>query len=253
MQLSVTLYAGLALGPLLYCLIVVFLASVVRGYSGFGLAALLVTSLSLVLSPAEVVPIALLMELAASAVMARKVWRYVAWPSMGWLLLGAALGTPIGVTILAVVPPDPMRIAISLLVLAACGLLWIGYSYRGQPGWRAILAAGGVSGVANGVAALGGLPLVIFLLSIAAEAAVARATLIVYLLLINAYGTVVYTYQGLIGFEVLLRSGIFLGPMVAGVAIGNRHFLNAAPGSFRRFTLILLMVLSLLGLGRALL
>ncbi len=245
-------YGGLSLGVLLYCLVVIFLASLVRGYSGFGLAALLITSLALVLSPQEIVPIALLLELLASLTLLRGVWKDVAWPAMGWLLLGAGLGTPLGVLALANWPEQLMRIIMAVMVLGASLLLWFGARYPGHPGAGSTLGAGLVSGVANGAAAIGGLPLVIFLMALTATPAVIRATLIAYLLLLNCYGAAALAVGGLIPFEALLRTGLFALPMLAGVSLGRRQFLDTSPESFRRFTLVLLMVLSLLSLIRAL-
>ncbi|GIT72189.1 MAG: hypothetical protein Ct9H300mP28_20030 [Pseudomonadota bacterium] len=50
-------------GMLLYAFSAILLAAVIRGYSGFGFSALTVTSLSLILPPAEVVPTAFLLEI----------------------------------------------------------------------------------------------------------------------------------------------------------------------------------------------
>jgi len=244
-------YGGLSLQVLFYCLGVVFLSSIVRGYSGFGLAALLVTALSLVLPPRELVPLALVLEFLASIVMLRQVWKDVAWPAMGWLMLGAAVGTPLGVYALAAWPELVMRLVIALLVLGASLLLWFGLSYPGPPNRRATLGAGLVSGVANGVAAVGGLPLVAFYMSLSTGAAVIRATLSTYLLLLNAYGAAALAVQGLITFEVALRSGLFALPLLAGILLGNRRFADTTPEAFRRFTLALLIALSLFALIRA--
>lgn len=244
--------AGLDGGGLAYALLVVFVAAVVRGYSGFGASAIMVTGLGLMLPPAEVVPIALLLEIAASVGLLIQVWGAVAWRLVGWLSVGAVLGMPLGMALLARLPADPMRVVISVLVFGAGLLIWFGYRFRGAPERGHIFGTGIVSGLANGVAAVGGLPVVLFLLSAATGAAVSRATLVVYLMLGDIYGTGVAAANGLITGDVALRAALFTIPLVAGVAIGNRQFLKASPESFRRFTLLLLMALASLGLVRAL-
>jgi uncharacterized membrane protein YfcA len=242
--------AGLQLGVLAYAVLVVFLAAVVRGYSGFGASAIMVTGLGLALPPAEVVPIALLLEIAASIGLLSQVWGAVAWPLVGWLSAGAVLGMPLGMALLARLPADPMRILISVLVLGASGLIWVGYRFRGTPGRAHILGTGIASGLANGIAAVGGLPVVLFLLSAATGARVSRATLIVYLMLGDIYGTGIAAANGLVTGDVAARTLLFAIPLIAGVAIGNRQFLRTSPDSFRRFTLLLLMMLASLGLLR---
>ncbi len=245
-------FAGLSLGALVYAAAAVFVAAVVRGYSGFGLSALIVTSVALVVPPIEVVPVAMLLEVIASLGLIRRVWRDVAWPATGVLLAGAALGTPLGLALLAALPADLMRVVISLLVLCASLALWSGLRVRGIEGRGAILGTGLVSGMASGAAAVGGLPIVLYFLSASAGAAVVRATLIVYLIFLGVYGLAVAAWNGIVGPEVLLRGAFFALPLVFGVALGNHRFVTTSPESFRRFALLLLIVLSLLGVLRAL-
>lgn len=244
---------GLTPWPLAFWLAAIFLAGIVRGYSGFGFSALCVASLTLVLPPAEVVPVILVLEVAASVGMLPQVWRDVDWRALAWLILGAVAATPFGVIFLAQVPADAARVAISLLVLAACGLLLLGYRFRRAQGAKGVLATGCVSGLVNGVGAVGGLPVVIFLLASAAGAAATRALLVAYLLLTDVYATALTLGQGLLTWELIGRWAIALPALFLGIALGNRHFLKAPPESFRRFTLSLLILLALLGLLRALL
>jgi uncharacterized membrane protein YfcA len=243
--------AGLPLWALLYALAAVFVAGLVRGYSGFGLSALIVTSLALVVPPVEVVPVAMFLEVAASAGMVRLVWRDVAWPATRLLLAAACLGTPLGVLLLTALPADAMRVVISLLVLGASLALWSGLRLRASAGRGAILGTGLVSGVVNGSAAVGGLPIVLYFLSASGRAAAVRATMTIYLMFLSGYGLAVAAWSGLVTFEVLLRGAIFCLPLAFGLALGNHRFLRTSPESFRRFALGLLMVLSLLGLLRA--
>ena len=87
MYLELEVWTGLSPGMLLYALSAILLAAVIRGYSGFGFSALTVTSLSLILPPAEVVPTAFLLEIAASMFMLPMVWRSIDWQILIWLVL----------------------------------------------------------------------------------------------------------------------------------------------------------------------
>ena len=245
------IFAGLDAPTLAYALVVVFVAALVRGYSGFGASALIVTSLTLVLPPVEVVPISLLLEIAASLGLLAQVWKDVPWRTMAWLLAGAALGMPAGFALLAALPADVMRVVISLLVLLACVLIWRGAQLSSRPSGPTIFGTGVASGIANGTAAVGGLAVVLFFLYSAAAIAASRATVIVYLLIADIYGTRVAWINDLVTQEVLLRTALFCIPLFLGVWLGNRHFLATSPESFRRFTLILLVFLATAGLLRA--
>ena len=113
-----------------YCLFWGVVAGLCRGFAGFGLSAILIVALSLFLVPREVVPIAVLLETFASLVMMRMTWSEIRWRLLGWLMLGAAVGTPLGVLVLSKLPAEPLRIGISLIVLAASLVLWRGLTAR---------------------------------------------------------------------------------------------------------------------------
>ena len=72
---------------LLYAFSAILIAAFIRGYSGFGFSALAVTSLSLILPPAEVVPTAFLLEIVASIFMLPMVWKSIDWQKLKWLVL----------------------------------------------------------------------------------------------------------------------------------------------------------------------
>lgn len=244
---------GLGLGALGYCVMAVFLAALVRGYSGFGFSALTVASLTLVLSPVEAVPVILMLEVVASIGMIPHVWRHVDWRAIGWLCGGTIVGAPIGVYFLVNVPEAIVRVAISLIILTASVALLRGYSFGVRGSASSILATGVVSGSVNGVGAVGGLPVVLFFLASSAAAAVTRGSIVVFFLLNDIYATLVNLSAGLVTKDVLVRFGVFLIPLGLGVLIGNRQFIVKSPESFRTLALWLLIVLAIAGLLRTLL
>jgi uncharacterized protein len=241
---------GLSAATLSFSFVVVLLAAVVRGYSGFGFSALLVTSLSLVMPPAEVVPIALMLEVVASAYLLPKVWQDIDRPFVGWLFLGSLIALPLGVYLLSWLPTVPMRGVLYVICLMAALTIWRGFKMPDGHGRAHIFGAGLVSGVVNGATAMGGLMVVIFLLTGQMAAATMRASLIAYFLVLDIYGTAVIGAENLLTPDVLMRTGIFIPPLLVGNWLGHRKFIGSAPESFRRYTLILLMVLSGIGLLR---
>ena len=253
MLLELEVWTGLSPGMLLYALSAILLAAVIRGYSGFGFSALTVTSLSLILPPAEVVPTAFLLEIAASMFMLPLVWRSIDWQKLNWLVLGILAGTPAGLLFLAEVPQDPVRFTISGLVLVACFLLWKNVRIRSEGGRIRLLVIGGISGLVNGAAGIGGLPIVLFLLSGSIRAEVLRATIVAFLFCSDINATLLSGSQNLLSNELLARSVLFLFPLVVGVAIGHRGFVKSSPESFRKFAIGLLILLSLAVIVRGIL
>lgn len=244
-------WMGVDLLSLVVSITAVFVAGIIRGYSGFGFAMVAVTSMSLVLPPVQVVPTVLILEVLASISLVPQVWRHIDWFSLRWLLIGSLVATPFGVYLLATIPTTPMRISISLLVLAAAILLMHGFEWKRMPGIALILTTGVACGMLNGAAAIGGPPVILFYLSSPAGVTVSRASIIAYFLGIDAMSLVMASIQGLTTFKTLLTTAVCLLPLLFGIAVGSRMFINVDKESFRRHVLILLIILSIAGLFRS--
>ena len=243
--------AGLDAPILAYAWAAVFVGGVARGYTGFGSSMIWVTSLTLVMPPASVVPVILMLEVLASLHLLPRVWAAVQWPTVWPITVAAWAATPLGVWLLAKASPPLMQAAISGVVLVATALLWRGHVLSRSPGMAATIAAGVVSGVLTGSTSAGGPPVVLFYFSTPAAIGVQRASLIAYFLASDAVGAGVAALAGLVTTDSLLRVGLFLPAMLLGTALGSRQFLGAAPQAARRVALCLLLTLGLAGLVRA--
>jgi uncharacterized protein len=90
-------------------------------------------------------------------------------------------------------------------------------------------------------------------LSVSAEMAVVRATMVAYVMFQSSYMAAVTGAYGLISLQTLLAAAVLTLPMFAGVAVGHRTFVASAQLTYRRFVLMTLMVLSVAGIVRAVL
>lgn len=227
-----------------YFIVCVFAAAIVRGYSGFGFSMLAVTSLSLVLTPAEVIPPIFMMEIAASISLLPGIWKDVHWRALGWLSLGCLAATPIGVWCLASVPAAPMKVAMGFAVLVAVALLWFGYARKSMPGRAATLVTGGISGLLNGAFGIGGPPVVLFFFSSPAGTAIGRASLIAFFIGTDAMALGFLAREGLVTSDAFTRFLMLVPPLLAGQWLGARSFKTADPATFRRWVLALLAALA---------
>lgn len=242
----------MAPATLAVAVLAVFVGGFVRGYSGFGSGMIWAGGLSLVLPPVVVVPAIFLLDLVASAHLVPRVWQDIDWRSLRWLLLGAVAATPPGLFLLASLPGDVIRAGIAVAVLSATALLWRGFTLRAMPGPRAAVAAGALSGFIGGSTGVGGPPAILLYFSAPTTVGVSRASLIGYLFGLDLISALVASLQGLYTREVGLWTLILVAPMLLGIVLGNRQFLRADPGRFRRFVLLLLAALSIAVLARAL-
>jgi uncharacterized protein len=237
--------------PTALACLVIFLAAIVRGYSGFGFSLLSISALTLIFSPAEIVPSIFFLEVAASIHLLPGVWKDIHWKSLVPLIVGCFIATPFGVWLLANVPAQPMQIAIALFVLASVGLMAVGFALKHMPGTLASAAAGAASGLANGAFGIGGPPVVLFFFASPAGAAVGRASVIAFFLATDIIGLANQSLHGLVTREVLLRAALFLPLLVAGIWVGSRSFKSANPQTFRKWVLAILALLALLVLAKA--
>ena len=245
-------WLGLDPVSLIVTIMSVFVAGIIRGYSGFGFAMVAVTSMSLVLSPVQAVPMVLILEVLASIRLVPQVWKDIDWYSLRWLLVGSLFATPFGVYLLANIPELPMRISISLLALVAAILLMRGWAWKNMPGSPLIFATGVGCGLLNGAAAIGGPPVILLYLSSPAGVTVSRASIIAYFLGIDGMSLAMASLQGLTTSNTMLTTAVCLPPLLLGIGIGSKMFINVDKDSFRHHVLVLLIVLSIAGLLRAL-
>ena len=224
-----------------------FVAAFVRGYSGFGFSALIVSASSLVTKPLNFVAVVMFCEFLMTAQQWSGVWRDVAWRRVGLLMVGAVVGLPLGLWALTGISADAARGVIAIYVLVMCGVLLAGWTLRGQVGRGAHVLTGLLSGLAN-APGMGGLPVATFFAAQRIPAVVFRATLILYFALLDLYSAPVMWLHGMVTWDTLYAVGLSLPFIGAGIALGGRHFLKTDPQEFRRLALILLAGLAVMGL-----
>jgi len=228
-----------------------FVAAFVRGYSGFGFAALVVSAASLVTDPLHFVPVVIMADVFLTVRQARQIRPDIDWRRAGLLFAGCAIGVPLGVRGVAAIGPDMARALISLFILTMCAVLLRGWRFAHTPGAGPHGAVGVISGLANG-AAVGGLPVAAFFAAQTIPAATFRATVVAYFTLMDLWTLPNMALSGLITRDTFLATLIAMPILLLGLAAGSRRFLHANPTEFRRFAILLLAVLSLFALWKAL-
>ena len=103
------------------------------------------------------------------------------------LLLAAIVGAPLGNLVLTQVAPEPMRWAISAIVLTAVALLASGWRFQGQcrgAGHHARRPAA-LSGFLNGLSGMAGPPIIFYYLAGNETAERVRANLTTYFIFVD--------------------------------------------------------------------
>ena len=93
-------YFQLSLVEIYFIIFIVFIASIIRGFNGFGFSATCISGFSFILPAIEIVPIILILEVFISIFMIPYIWNKIDWNFVFKLLIGIAIGSPIGLFLL---------------------------------------------------------------------------------------------------------------------------------------------------------
>ena len=227
--------------PFLVCAVVACIAGMVRGFAGFGAAMIMTPIFSALYGPAVGVALCLLLEIAVALPVVPGVVRLVDWHRIGLLLVAAAVGVPLGNLVLTWADPEPIRWAISAIVLGAVALLASGWRLAGRPRPATTLAAGVSSGFLNGLAGMAGPPIAFYYLAGDETVTRVRANLTTYFVFVDLVAIAVFVARDLVDGDTLVL-GLFLAPAVMlGGVLGTRLFPLASDSFYRRLALALLV------------
>jgi uncharacterized protein len=238
-------------GSLLIAVFAVFAAALLRGFTGFGFSLAAVPLLSLALPPTKVVPFVVALQVIVGVVGLRKAWRICDWRAVRGLSPGLVLGIPLGLVVLTAFSADSVRLAIGCVILGSVLILWRGFRLPPAPPSALTFSVGLAAGVISGLASMGGPPIVVYLLALSHQAAVVRATTIVYFMLSSTISLVLMSATGLIDREVLSWSVASVPVLLAGDYVGTWGFRRSRPHHHRFTALVLLSVLGVLLIARA--
>lgn len=240
------------LGTIVLASQLVLLASVVRGFSGFGFAIGAVPLLSLVLPPAEVVPVIMLLQMLAGAGIAIRSWRSIDWTVLRWLWGASTIGLLPGLVLLTVLPPNTMRLVIAVVVAFAVMSLALGLRFRAMPGRAAVVSIGLLAGLLNGAAAMPGPPVIAMYLGMPQPIEVCRASLTTFFLLTAITGSLFAFATGLIDGGNLALAATLVPALIFGSWLGELLFRLGGTRFYRPAALILLAVIAVVTLLRVL-
>lgn len=225
-------------------------AAFVRGYSGFGFSAIFIAFAALLTNPLPLIPVVFACEMLMTIFQARGIRGHIDWPRVAALLVGAAIVLPGSVWFILSLGEATVRLGVSLIVLVMSLVLLSGWSFRHTINSTGHAGIGMISGLCNS-AGVGGLPVAAFMAAQPMEIATFRATMIVYLTGLDLITLPLLWAGGLVTWDTAIGVAFAFPLLGLGVWLGGRRFLSATPSTFRRFAVMLLLTLSILGLLRA--
>ena len=245
MNAETILPAGATLAWLVAAAIVSGLA---RGFSGFGAGLIFMPLAAAAVGMRLAAPLMLLMELLAIASLVRGAWHVAPRQETVPLVGGLALGTPLGIWVLATADALSLRWGVALVILGLLGVVMSGWRLRGQHGPGVPVAFGAVGGLLAGIATISGPPAMAYLLGRDLPKLQVRAIFNLYLSAGDLLALAGCVAAGLVGWAVV-------GPLLVtaplyglGIWAGSRMFGLASELTFRRICYAMIAVAALLSL-----
>ena len=244
-------YFELSLVEIYFVVFVVFIASVIRGFNGFGFSATCVSGFSFILPAIEIVPIILALEVIISIFMAPYVWSKIDWNFVFKLLIGITIGSPIGLYLLKYLSSDVTHLTVCVLIIFFSFLLMKGYENKKIDSSYAKMFTGIISGTLNGLTTLGGMPVALFLLVTSIQPAVIRGSLAALFFLTDIYAFVLSFLAGIVDITTIYRILPLIIVLPIGVYIGDKFFVKSKEETYRKVVFYFLIFISIFGVFRA--
>ncbi len=203
---------------------VVFIAGLLRGFTGFGAVIFTVPFLSIFLGPQYAVPIGLFLDFISGIHILPYALRHAHWPTVVNMLTGALLLIPVGNYILIYTNPEWMRIAIAILVMVFSIVLGTGWRSKSDHTKVRSIFWGGVCGFFVGSAGMGAPPAVVYIFSGKLSSGQVRATLSALFLATTTTGLTSMAIQGAITKNTLFNLLLLTPAFIVGLLLGSRFF-----------------------------
>ena len=243
-------YLDFNLSQFLIILFVVFIASIIRGFNGFGFSATCISGFSFILPAIEIVPIILILEVFISIFMIPYVWNKIDWNFVFKLLIGIGIGSPVGLYLLKYLPPETTHLYVCLIIIFFSLLLMKGYTNKNINTDQSKIFTGVISGALNGLTTLGGMPVALFLLVTSIQPAVIRGSLAALFFLTDIYAFILSFIGGIVDVTTIYRTVPLIIILPLGAFIGNKFFIKSKEQLYRKVVFYFLIVISIFGILR---
>ena len=242
------LWSG-ALEPRIWFIIAISLiAGVVRGYSGFGGALIVIPMAAMVFGPKIAVPMFYLFDLGSATPYGYRSVPKCKWPEVLPMLVGHLTMLPLGTWLLSNLDPTAVRWSMEVVVLLMLALLVSGWRYTGRTNPPLSVGVGAVAGLMGAVAGISGPPIIAYWLGQKDDAATIRTNIMAYYALTSTAMDVVFLVTGFFTWQVIVYA-VLIWPFYAlGLWGGARMFQGTTDRMFRVSAYVLIGIAAVLSL-----
>lgn len=207
---------------------IVFLAGTIRAFTGFGSGLVMAPTFSYFMSPSDVVAVMVLLNFVTTIQMLPGIWKHINWKLVMSISIPGVMGVPIGIALIQWLDPLLIRKMISILVATLAILMLVGWQYQGIRDTKRDWAVGLFSGTLNGVAGVGGPPLVLYLIAAKdISPQVFRSFFMGYFAFIQIMTLTMMLLNGTLNMAQVAYTGSFLPVYILSTIVGTYLFNKA--------------------------
>lgn len=238
---------------LLYGLLIVTFAGFIQGISCFGFALISLPLLSQIYPITIVVPLIVCLSAGTNILILKGVWRQADLQTIRLLLISSLVATPLGTWLLIWIRTDLLRLIATATISGFALLQLLGKHYPIRQPRLALVGIGALSGALNASVSLSGPPIALLLNNQHVSKDRFRACITAYALILNLVTLTTYQMNGLLTAAFFDALKWLIPGMLLGTLLGGRCASHICEARFKRYTLIMIMILAGIGMLQALL
>ena len=225
-------------------LAIVAAGGIIRGYTGFGTGLVMAPLLTLLWGPVEAVATTVALGTISTVQLTGPALPHVKWRVVIPLMIGVLTIAPVGTYLLLTVDPSVIKRVIAGTVMFLALIMLLGWKYSGPRGLKSSLIAGGIAGFFNGIAAIGGGIMVLYLMSLPDKMTIQRANIVIGVGALPLIVFVSLAVSGAVTEKILLNTATLAIPAMLSVWAGSRLFGFLPEKAFRLTVLWTLIIIS---------
>jgi hypothetical protein len=226
---------------------IILIAAIIRGFSGFGLALVAVPLLSMIMAPMSFVPLIFGMQIIAVFPGLKRTLQDVQWNQVISLLPGSFLGTWVGLLLLYRINPEVIGIIIAIAVVLVAVFLLKGLRFSRHFSKSETAIIGMLAGLLNGAASLPGPPVILAQLVMPNTNKMVRSNLIIFFTILSLLGLTSIVAGGKLNETHVYLIATSTPFLILGTWLGERLFYNPVMFPYyRRISTYLLLTIGIM-------
>jgi hypothetical protein len=228
--------------------LIIFISSIVRGFTGFGLALVAVPLIQFFMPVTDTAVFIAVINVIFSLLYFRKSKEIVKDQPLGTMALWTGIGVAAGTVILKFVNPAYIQLIWGVLIIFIVIFLVRGLNLNIRSERTALTLSGMFGGILAGATGITGPPVAIILSSRKTPKEKFNAIISIFILFAVSYALLFYLITGLIRKEVILLALCSIPALLAGLYTGDRLVSHISQKTFTTVVYIVLVIMGFITL-----